>query len=125
MVSSLQYKRRDPEGKRRGEGMYYHRGKGVWSKYDLDLDARRRSPITKKKNLPYKDVAYNQITRPHMGDYNQVPTKSKVIGDKTVKIPKKKDVKDRTVKNKDAKKSVKKSGMADFVPQMSRKRGYY
>lgn len=40
MVTSLRYYKRDPNGKRRGEGVYYHRGKGVYSKYSVERDRK-------------------------------------------------------------------------------------
>ncbi len=40
MPSSLRHFKRDPNGKGRGEGVYYHRGKGVYSKYSSKRDSK-------------------------------------------------------------------------------------
>jgi len=43
MVTSLKYFRRDPNKKGRGEGVYYHRGKGYYSKYSIERDKKIRA----------------------------------------------------------------------------------
>ena len=43
MVGSLKMLKRDPNGKGRGAGRYYHRGKGIWSKYSVAADRKRVS----------------------------------------------------------------------------------
>ena len=43
MPGSLFYKKQDPNRKGRGVGVYYHRGKGVWSKYSIARDKAKRS----------------------------------------------------------------------------------
>jgi len=40
MPGSLWLKKRDPNGKGRGKGLYYHRGNGVWSKYQIGPNSR-------------------------------------------------------------------------------------
>ena len=40
MPSSLRYFKRDPNGLRRGEGVYYLRGKGYYSKYSIGRDRK-------------------------------------------------------------------------------------
>lgn len=40
MPSPLRYYRRDPNGKNRGEGIYYHRGNNTYSKYDVERDRK-------------------------------------------------------------------------------------
>lgn len=40
MVSSQKYFKRDPNGKGRGAGVYYHRGNGVYSKYSIVRDKK-------------------------------------------------------------------------------------
>ena len=40
MPGSLRYFRSDPNKQGRGRGVYYHRGKGVYSKYSLARDAK-------------------------------------------------------------------------------------
>ena len=40
MPSTLKYFKRDPNGQNRGEGIYYHRGKGVYSKYSINRDKK-------------------------------------------------------------------------------------
>lgn len=51
MVGPLQKRKRDPNGKGRGSGLYYHRGNGVFSKYSEKRDRARRSKtsITKRQ----------------------------------------------------------------------------
>lgn len=41
MVGPARFYPKDPQGRGRGPGLYWHRGKGVYSKRDLDLDALR------------------------------------------------------------------------------------
>lgn len=38
MVSQAEYCKRDPQGRKRGAGYYYHRGNGVYSKRDIKKD---------------------------------------------------------------------------------------
>lgn len=33
----------DPQKKGRGKGVYYHRGKGIWSMYSIDRDMKKLS----------------------------------------------------------------------------------
>ncbi len=51
MVGPLKKLKRDPNGKGRGSGLYYHRGNGVFSKYSRKRDRAKRSktPITNRR----------------------------------------------------------------------------
>lgn len=40
MSSPLRFFRSDPNKKGRGKGVYYHRGKGIYSKYSQDRDKK-------------------------------------------------------------------------------------
>lgn len=40
MPSPLRFFRRDPNGKGRGRGIYYYRGKGIYSKYNIERDKK-------------------------------------------------------------------------------------
>jgi len=59
MVGALKYYPSDPEGKGRGAGLYYHRGSGKYSKYDVSRDLRKVA-----KNPPYPRIEGYQ----HTGD---------------------------------------------------------
>lgn len=43
MVGPLKYFKRDPNGKGRGAGWYYHRGNGYYSKYSLARDRKHKT----------------------------------------------------------------------------------
>lgn len=43
MVTPIKHFRKDPNGLGRGDGIYYHRGKGYYSKYSRKRDANRKS----------------------------------------------------------------------------------
>lgn len=66
MVGPLKRYKRDPDGKGRGGGLYYHRGNDEHSKYNPSRDARagmnrqnaRSNPSMKKRN------------HGHMSDWN-------------------------------------------------------
>lgn len=53
MPGPLKRFKRDPNGKGRGGGLYYHRGHGYWSKYSWGRDAKKKnrkgSRMVKKK----------------------------------------------------------------------------
>ena len=49
MVGPLKKLKRDPNGKGRGSGLYYHRGNGVFSKYSRARDRARKSKTPIKK----------------------------------------------------------------------------
>ena len=49
MVGPLQYFEQDPNGKGRGPGWYYHRGKGYYSKYEVGEDSREANIKAKHK----------------------------------------------------------------------------
>lgn len=57
MVGPLKYYTKDPgfalgtTKRPRGSGYYWHRGKGIYSKYDRDLDVKRKA--TKKARNPF------------------------------------------------------------------------
>ena len=40
MPASLRFFRKDPNKRGRGAGVYYHRGKGVYSKYNIERDRK-------------------------------------------------------------------------------------
>jgi hypothetical protein len=48
MVGGLKRYKRDPNGKGRGAGLYYHRGNGVYSKRDLRQDYARKAKTRNK-----------------------------------------------------------------------------
>lgn len=54
MPGSLEYKRSDPNKKGRGDGYYYHRGNGYYSKYSQERDAAKKG--TKLSRMKYKKV---------------------------------------------------------------------
>lgn len=68
MVGNLKFFRRDPQrGQDRGQGYYYKRtynGKPWWSKYNESLDAIKKRPRTKTK-----DVLIAEKKQPHKHDY--------------------------------------------------------
>ena len=43
MVTPIKHFKNDPNGLGRGDGVYYHRGKGYYSKYSRKRDAARKS----------------------------------------------------------------------------------
>lgn len=43
MVTALRYFKVDPNGLGRGTGIYYHRGHGYYSKYDIQRDYNTQS----------------------------------------------------------------------------------
>lgn len=43
MVTPIKQFKKDPNSLGRGPGVYYHRGKGYYSKYSRTLDAKRKS----------------------------------------------------------------------------------
>ena len=43
MVTRIKYYRKDPNDKGRGAGVYYHRGKGYYSKYSVERDKNKKS----------------------------------------------------------------------------------
>ena len=45
MVGPLKRFRRDPNRKGRGAGLYYHRGKGYYSKWGAKLDRKRGGKV--------------------------------------------------------------------------------
>jgi len=71
MVGQLEKFKRDPNGKGRGAGMYYHRGNGVYSKYSPHRDAVIRTPVTKVRK-----IAHSERVEPHKGDYKSARDKT-------------------------------------------------
>ena len=63
MVTPLKYYRSDPKKKGRGDGYYYHRGKGIYSKYSGDRDKKvmSRGYNVDSVGLP-KGSKYRHIT---------------------------------------------------------------
>jgi len=60
MVGPLLRFKRDPEGKGRGPGLYYHRGRGRWSKYSPKRDMNYKAPLRRKRKKG-KDWKMNAI----------------------------------------------------------------
>lgn len=58
MPGPLKRYEHDPEGKGRGGGLYWHRGRGEYSKYTMIVDRKVQA-----KNLPQKEHGYH-----HTGD---------------------------------------------------------
>jgi len=58
MPGPLKHYRRDPQGKGRGSGLYWHRGRGKFSKYTMVVDRKVQA-----KNPPQKEHGYH-----HTGD---------------------------------------------------------
>ena len=56
MPASLRNFKRDPNGLGRGPGVYYHRGKGIYSKYSSERDRmiKAKGYDTHKIGLPIK-----------------------------------------------------------------------
>lgn len=51
MPSPLKFFKTDPNGQGRGRGVYYHRGKGVYSKYSIERDAKIKAKGFKKNKV--------------------------------------------------------------------------
>lgn len=56
MPTRLKFYRQDPNRKGRGQGVYYHRGKGIYSKYSVERDKKikARGYKTHKVGRPTK-----------------------------------------------------------------------
>jgi hypothetical protein len=65
MVGALAYLKKDPNGKGRGEGYYYHRGKNYYAKYSRSLDKKR---VAKMVNIRNKKARKWFTKHPHMAD---------------------------------------------------------
>lgn len=89
MPGKLKFYSRDPEGKRRGAGQYWHRGKGSYSKYTGNMDAS-----VKAKKIPTKTAKQRRqvlLEQPHLGDVNrkiQTRRPSVIRGKRLVKTKK-------------------------------------
>jgi len=54
MPGPLKRYKRDPNGKGRGGGLYYHRGNGVYSKYSMGKDRKKKSGAKYGKRKMFK-----------------------------------------------------------------------
>jgi len=56
MPAGMRFFKTDPNKQGRGRGVYYHRGKGVYSKYDIKRDKKIKAKGYKKHKtgLPLK-----------------------------------------------------------------------
>jgi len=64
MPAGLKFFSRDPNDKGRGKGVYYHRGNGIYSKYD-----HKRDEKIKAKGWKVHKIGLPKGTRiPHAGD---------------------------------------------------------
>lgn len=73
MVGSLNWKGSDPERKGRGAGWYWHRGKGVYSKYTGKVDSKHKAKVLKIRDSKTRGKA--QVFRPHTHDYKKIKGK--------------------------------------------------
>ncbi len=65
--------KQDPDGKGRGGGLYYHRGKGKHSKYSRKRDAMRISTPKGKSRWVKKNYS-------HTSDKDYVMRKGRMVG---------------------------------------------
>lgn len=72
MVGPLKHYKKDPQGKGRGEGEYYKRRKGQYSKYDTTRDLDKDSPIRQMGRTP--------LRYPHIADTRIVKRLRKILG---------------------------------------------
>lgn len=79
MVGSLEFRRTDPNRKGRGAGQYYHRGNGVYSKYNENRDGELWHKRKKTKNVPERERE-----QPHKADYKTKSTKNRSVITKRV-----------------------------------------
>lgn len=83
MVGPLIYFKRDPNGKGRGPGWYYHRGHGIYSKYSRVRDQRHRGKVGKKGRRRWHrkgKIGYGKYKHTH--DFKGTPSKRKKKGRK-------------------------------------------
>ena len=73
MVGPLKYFDRDPEGKGRGPGLYYHRGKGRWSKYSAWRDRKHSETKRQRKRKKKQDYVKGLVGK---GPYRHTHDKS-------------------------------------------------
>jgi len=79
--TKLQWKGRDPNGKGRGAGHYWHRGKGIYSKYlgTTDGAVRAEHPLgSERRQMGESGRNMKQKLSPHMGDYSTKKRKNGV-----------------------------------------------
>jgi len=67
MVGSLEWKASDPNHKGRGAGRYWHRGKGVYSKYTGVVDSKRHAKMKRISDPRRREEM--QMVQPHTHDY--------------------------------------------------------
>jgi hypothetical protein len=78
MVGPLKYFKKDPEGKGRGAGYYYHRGKGRWSKYSRIKDQRHKGKVGRKGRRRWhrpRKIGSGPYKQTH--DFKRTPRKKK------------------------------------------------
>ena len=69
MVTPLKFFRSDPNKKGRGRGVYYHRGKGIYSKYSIERDSKikakgyRTNKIGLPKNSSIRHTGDGRLSR--------------------------------------------------------------
>jgi len=75
LPGKLEYYKKDPEGKGRGAGKYFHRGKGVYSKYSEDSDIVKIHKLRKKRRTKKQRQKWQ-----HLEDTREVRRGGKVVG---------------------------------------------
>jgi len=75
LPGKLEHYKKDPEGKGRGAGLYFHRGKGVYSKYSEHGDLIKIHPLRKKRRTKKQRKKWQ-----HLEDTRDVKRGGKVIG---------------------------------------------
>lgn len=76
MPGSLRFFRQDPNNKGRGRGVYYHRGKGIFSKYEVGPN-NRDSKIKAKGWRIDKVGLPRASSKLHAGD-GRMPWRSRI-----------------------------------------------
>jgi len=75
LPGKLEYHKKDPEEKGRGAGEYFHRGKGVYSKYSADSDIIKVHKLRKPRRTKKQTKKWQ-----HLEDTRDVTRDGKVIG---------------------------------------------
>lgn len=75
MPGKLEHHKKDPEEKGRGAGTYFHRGKGVYSKYSEDSDIVKIHKLRKPRRTKAQREKWQ-----HLEDTKEVVRGGKVIG---------------------------------------------
>jgi len=84
MVTPIKQFKKDPNGLGRGDGIYYHRGKGYYSKYSRTRDANRKStghnidPIGLPKATRFPQIADGRIDKYFVVHHKWFERKKKV-----------------------------------------------